>query len=371
MLFSKFLDKLKKRIFLRLASKGTRLDLDGNRYDGFPAFLILTRDLYRESVKTYPLESRRELEKVLKLRTFNKNEVCFSDIHKITDGGFLVKDYIFDKETLGDDSNLPLFAIPESAIVSDFVANGRIASIKTKDTPYFIYKNGDVARSALAKGNHSEPIRFAASVGAPFDAVSDMQEITLSGVYDGYDVFTSCFKRMSWCFLPFKKERISAWFVKPAVIISAIAVLHIITTSAYLYYLDNKLLNEYDKNRSILVTANRLTSDVNALESRIKSLNRVSSEMNLVSPMWSVIGVFKTERAEINSVTYIEKEIVVQGTHQSASELLATLQGLTEVKTATFDSPVLSRNNQEVFAIRFTLNSNALTGSEIQEGQNG
>ncbi|NQZ05997.1 MAG: hypothetical protein HRT35_02455 [Algicola sp.] len=126
--------------------------------------LIVGKEHYAEENRTFPLQSRKELNKILKLESDNFDGIMVYHIGHYIDGQRIVICWQMSSEVFSGLGLTPIFVIPESALLLSDNPNQLLSVSRNNRTFWFIDRQGQYL-SAEKKGLISSSTMFLASAG--------------------------------------------------------------------------------------------------------------------------------------------------------------------------------------------------------------
>lgn len=126
--------------------------------------VILGKEHYKEQNRSFPVQSRRELNKILALEAANSEQVVLHKIGKYIDGQRQVLYWTVSREVFSNRQLAPLLVIPESALLLS-QSDNRMFSVTRNDRTFWFVGNQGGILSAEKRGLLSNANMFLASAG--------------------------------------------------------------------------------------------------------------------------------------------------------------------------------------------------------------
>lgn len=319
------------------------------------AIVIVARQHYSESWKSYPAISVKELKSILKLQ--QQSHQGFKSIQRVVINkeldGFDVKTITFNQQCRG---LLPsqVILIPETELLRNFATNSEriVAEIDTPSSPlYWAHSMGKV-HSAYKKGLLNSLTSFMQSIGisqsskahqvsindyaqllfelvetTPINKLYDITSINLHGLID--------------------INRLHQLYLAPL----AVATIFVITTNCY-FYIDKQLLDSKIED-SGLITAGLLEKkrEIDNVEQLTATVNHEFSRLKTTHAVWDLLSVAMTEDMRVTRFKRSNQGVEFRGTAPKASKVLSALNNLEQVSGAVFVGSVRKSRGQDAFTI--------------------
>ncbi|MCJ8272064.1 MAG: hypothetical protein MJK04_22040 [Psychrosphaera sp.] len=126
--------------------------------------LIIGKEHYSEENRTFPLQSRKELNKILKLEADNSDGIMLYSIGRYIEGQCSVTSWKIKSPLLAELALTPIFVVPESALLLGDKPGQLFSASRNNRTFWFIDNQGQFL-SAEKKGLISSSTMFLASAG--------------------------------------------------------------------------------------------------------------------------------------------------------------------------------------------------------------
>ena len=129
-------------------------------------YILLSREHYHEIQKDYPVESRKELDKIVKLELATKTDAIV--LYRIGEYKNKKRIVTFAEINANIHSYFQhaywLLCIPESWLISSIFEH-QLVKVESKVAPYWLYSTGEKITSHAIKGLFSASSAFCAAVG--------------------------------------------------------------------------------------------------------------------------------------------------------------------------------------------------------------
>ncbi|PHI38629.1 hypothetical protein CBQ28_03680 [Pseudoalteromonas sp. GCY] len=315
-----------------------------------PRILIVSPRYVSVDTEKYPVTNKKELNKILALKTAPTTRYSLISISK--EGGADVLKYQFK-----DEIPASWMRIPEVAILGQFTTCEKVLEIKYSDTEgeYYLAKSGEQLKYAPKVGllNSLERLKVATGVSANEVAQVNWSE-KISLLYSG---LISAGMNTLKPFLPQRSEVNLEKYIIPSIVpISAVVLTYMLMSSVALLVNEHYLNKQIESQSQQLGNLLNLNSQVDEQRSTISQLSAFLSDRRSIIGLWQVIApLFKN--LNIDQVTLNGQRIVFRAQGGSATAVLEEFRKSKLVNDAKFDAPVLSLRNGERFTISFELNS--------------
>ncbi|MDT0602812.1 hypothetical protein [Thalassotalea castellviae] len=309
--------------------------------------VIVARSHYQELAKTYPIENKTELKKLLALE-LTENELSFSKIADSKEGQTSANIWHFHQSV-----PKAFITLPESLLLSLINQPGQIAQVEGNQT-LFVGQNNGVVHSAIANSMINSVPRFAMSTGVVNNdelnvfTASNLAMALASGIKaSSFSLFSSFVKLKS----TFDKEI----FLKQAVVpFAVIFSSYLILSSSYLlgkqYWLEQQLTSQSSEVNAVL--AEQQLFDNN--QQRFEQLTAFYQDKKNSAQLWLVLAEL-FEHANFSNFRIDNQRFVLRGSTEQATDLLARVSNIAKVKDAKFDYPTRNSRGKDVFVISFII----------------
>ncbi|GAB3037597.1 hypothetical protein [Bowmanella dokdonensis] len=327
--------------------------LDGVRSKGFVPVVVVPRQLYREVIKFFPVNSRAELQRILELEEKTAGILMFTEVDK-QGQGYWVKHYLIASSLFSSDAQRPLWLIPHSKWIWASHHQDAVLHVDS-DHPYFISVTGNKHQSSLLEGNIHNVERFCDAVGVPGQLCDNVMQV--DGQISVPNLFQlrkllPCLKTM---FVPWTRERISCWLVKPAVFLISLFLLYYLLVSGFYLYKESAVTGQADQFKEELNQVLSAQQRLEQLSSQVSNVNQILAGVHHHANVWLVVKAAIAQDTQFSFIRYQQGSYTLSGQAPSASDVLSVIQALSFVRHASFSTPISTRNNRESFAIQFEL----------------
>lgn len=315
-----------------------------------PKFLIVSPKYVSVEAEKYPVANKKELHKILALKTTPSIRYCVSDVSK--DNGAQVLKYKFS-----DGVPPAWFKIPEIAILGQLATAKKALEVQAsqKGGEYFLAKSGEQLKYAPKAGLLISLERLKVATGVSADKVeaiswNEKGKLLKSGLLTiGMKTLIPFLPKRSE--IDFQKYILASIF--PA---SGILFIYMSITSAVLLINESYLTSEINSQSQQLGNLLELNIELDEKRKDIVSLNQFLSERHSMLGLWQVLAPL-FQKLTIDQITLNSGRIVFRAQGESATQILEEFRKSQLVDDAKFDSPVLTLRNGERFTISFALNS--------------
>ena len=324
-----------------------------------PVVLILGREHYSESRKTYPLLRHRDLDKVIKGELADEATTIY--VPGDADGDRReVTFYALDRDLLESLPRTPV-VIPESLLLTKALAGKSWADVNRDDYRYFLFDDG---RSQPAGGALGAPRLVALAAGMDPDSVPEQ--------WYGHDAvltrLRSSLRSMSvsdgWACrnpLPHAARLLNiAW--RPIGLAAAAAVLgYLLLTTLYLQGTLSYREHALETIASEVQEGLAADSESRRLASRGSALAGLWSSRTDTQLLWAAVASTIDNGARIVQIQLTDQRASIRGYAPEAADVLAALTELPQIEDVNFDAPVRAdRNGRENFTLSFAFDASAV-----------
>jgi len=349
-------------VLQRFSLNNDKLSLIAAEDDFKPKLLIVSAKYYQEKQLSFPVDSRKELKKLLKLQ-FNKSEIAL--IQSQDDNQSAVNTWTFNNEVFRI-APKAWFILPESILLANTCANGEVLTVLDKNEQQsYITTFNNIIHSAKQSALINNVDNFAISSG-----IAVNQQYTLSYADKAQALAVnitgiSIDKLLAFVRKPAPKnlKLITMQLIAPS--IAAISLyliltsIYIVTKSAWL----NSELNEQSEQVTELFT---LQSSVDTKYLSYQKLTKFWQNKKNIAGLWQVVAPMFAE-ASIQNITLRERRFFIKGRTSSASQLLELIANNPNVTNAKFEAPVRQDRSLERFYISLELNKTLLLPTPVNE----
>ena len=353
-----FLGVLSDRLY-KISSKKLNYQLipasDKQKFAG----ILLSRQHYHEVQKSYPVESKKELKKILKLELNGEKQIALYRIGDYKNKQRVVTFAYLSDKALNQYPQLKQFmCVPESWLIGVAYSN-KLVKVASYKSAFWLYHSSEKTQSHQVKGLFSSSAAFCAAVGVS----NSVEAISISEL----DVITLFRKN---CISLLVEHKQGLWVTKgnqskfdflqimPAVL-SCFAIL-IIYTYGMSYYLEYQLENQQ-------VHQNKLVKNAGELFLLQKSIEKQSEKINMLEQTLQQQGVplalwqnlqplYKKENVRFKKVTALTNNVItIMVEAPKATDILELLGKQQSVYEAKFKSDIVKKKELENFTISYNL----------------
>jgi len=321
-----------------------------------PKIIIVSRSYYHEQLKNYPIESAKELKKLLALEHAS-NDTKFK-ILGTDNGQTSVNCWQFHA-----DVPPAMIQLPESLILAQLSKGDHLLSV-TKDMeddqkPLFV---ANVQRTILST-NQSSVInsveRFALSTGL----ASDIEQHQINS-NDYAAALIQGLSKLNWQHLASFFNRgdggeLGSIFAKLAIPASLVLICYLALSSGYLAYHNSSLSEQLISQKQQINGALNQQQQFDSNIGRYQALGEFFSTQQTSSSIWLVMASLLPEIKTTN-IRMANNRFVIRGTAPKATDALELINNHPLVIAAKFDSPTRTRRGRESFVIGLTIRAQAL-----------
>jgi hypothetical protein len=332
-----------------------RRDLDGSP-SARPAFAaVVGREHYVERRRRYPIDARRDLERVLAQELQGRPDTLTA-IGPAREGGREVSFFELKPEA----SSLigrTFFVVPEGLVLAGTLGPGQIAGVQRSGFRYFLSGSGI---SQPAGGAVGTPELFATAIGqygGEGTVAIDEAELRrrLPSGLRRIPIGTWLGLRRSTTRQPLDIDwrKLGTW--------SAIALAGYLTVaSAYLELTtearERELATLGAEVDSLLAAQNRIEK----VGGELAAIDGILSERRDTYRLWAVVNAAWSKGAAINRIVLKDTQLTIYGTAPMSTDVLSAVAATAGVANARFSSPVRSIGERlEEFALTLTLAAGA------------
>ncbi len=329
-----------------------KLTLQLVKQNDFSALIVIVaRQFYHEQAKTYPIENKTELKKLLALE-FSDNENTYYHLWGYKEGTSQVNIWQYNLQVPS-----ALLKLPETLLLALTAKENQVIEINNsehKKQSLFVGRSGDLIYSIIKNSVINSSQLFAMSIG-----IGKTPQDRIVAVNDNAEQLASGIKQLS---LPI----ISAFIQKPKVesrlqLLKNIALpffivlgLYFSASSVFLTYKQQNLQQSLASQSSEVSVALERQQAFDQQLTRYSQLQTFLSSQQASSPLWFVMADLFPQ-AKFTNIRIAANRFVIRGSTEKATDLLELLSNMPQVIDAKFDFPTRNSRNQEVFVISFNL----------------
>lgn len=329
--------------------------------------VVVAQMHYSQYWQSYASISKVELNKIIQLQkqTDCASSTIFQVIENPNIDGFDVKQTTFDEKFINLVGKKRIL-IPETELLAN--KDGTILSLRTPVGLLFISNFSGKVSSSYAKGLVSNIDTFKFSSGLPLES----QNFNIEEAVFGQHLFSQLCNQNIKALIAKSALNINTWFKAKQVHCLYWAPLltvlsFYIVTNSFLwgksYYIE-KQLEAQGSNVSQLLQDKRIQDQNNKY---LASLSFEFSKAKRTHSHWSIIYSLLESDMTIERFNYAENKLVIRGSANNASKILAQLSQRSDIQNATFDGAVIKNNDKEFFEIDITPKNRIL---EINDDEN-
>jgi hypothetical protein len=324
--------------------------------------LIVGKEHYSEENRTFPLQSRKELNKILKLESDNSDGIMAYHIGDYIDGQRIVICWQISSEVVTKLGLTPIFVIPESALLLWDKPNQLFSVSRNNRTFWFINRQGQYL-SAEKKGLISSSIMFLASAG-------------LSDNTDNVEVDESDYlARLSGAFLPVLLSNLGGFKTSLRKLESIDWVSHlkysgvatVLLFGSYLALTTLYLNMRLDSAKEAQVTYADQTKDIfrlkaqlGVVEERSGQINTVKNAVSAPNVLWRFIVPLAKRGIKFSRVSMApDGTFTVAGEADKATDVLEYIKSDPMVVEPQFSGQNIVVNGKDRFSIAFRIKQGA------------
>lgn len=327
-----------------------RRDLNGQVSGGAALAAFIGREHYVERRRIYPVQSRIELLRILRLEAAVGNAGLIYVGPESSDGR-LVTRYELKAKPTSEQFNALLW-IPETLAISKSLRQGAYAEVHRNDLRYFVAND---SRSQLAGASISDGDQFIIGAGLAANAhrisldagsVSRILKTSLKQ-FSPTELWELVSRDLSSAFWP---------MVRPlAVITGTIALLYLVLSSLYLLSFVQLREWQLEKVDALVAPLFKSEREIDLLSGRAISTAKLVDERVVSWPVWEVIPEIWKNQGFLIGLTLEADQVVLQARAPSAVTVLEAISKSPLVAEAKFESGVRQNAGQEEFTIALKL----------------
>jgi len=329
-----------------------KLTLQLVKQDNFSALiLIVARQYYHEQAKTYPIENKTELKKLLALE-FSDNENSYYHLWGYKEGTSQVNIWQYNLQVPS-----ALLKLPETLLFALTAKENQVIEINNREhkkQSLFVGRSGDLIYSIIKNSVINSSQRFAMSVG-----IGKTQQDRIVAVNDTAEQLASGIKQLS---LPIISGFIQAPKVENRLqLLKNIALpffivlgFYFAASSAFLTYKHHSLQQRLASKSSEVSAALEQQQVFDQQLRRYSQLQAFLINQKVSAPLWLVMADLFPQ-AKFTNIRIANNRFALRGSTEKAIDLLELISNMPQIVDAKFDFPTRKSRNQEVFVISFTL----------------
>ena len=327
-----------------------RRDFNGQVSSGAALAAFIGREHYVERRRYYPVQSRIELLRVLRLEAAGENEGLIY-IGPESSEGRLVTRYELKAKPITGQFNALLW-IPETLAISKSLRQTSYAEVYRNDLRYFVAADG---RSQLAGASISDGDQFIIGAGLLVNAPRvSLDAGSVSRILEGSlkqfsppELYELVSRDLSSVFWP---------MVRPlSAIAGTVALLYLVVSSVYLVSFVQFREWQLEKLDTTVAPLFKSEREIDRLSGRTISMAKLVDARVVSWPMWEVIPEIWKNQGFLTGLTFEADRVVLQARAPSGVTVLEALSKSPLVAEAEFESGVRQNGGQEEFTIALKL----------------
>jgi hypothetical protein len=323
------------------------------------ACILLSRQHYQEIQKSYPVESKKELVKILKLELKGEKRVSLYRIGDYKNKKRIVTFAYVNEKSLVNHTQLQQFmCIPESWLIGEHSFK-KLTQVQSYKVPYWLYQSEENSQSQQVKGMFANAEAFCAAVGISYSEepviISESEVVALFR----NTVVSILLKYNSGLWVSKSiKQTFNILQFTPAILGGgATLVIYLFSMS---YYLDYQLNNDKLLQAQLALSASELFTLQKEIESKAEKISIL--EQNLLQPgvslnMWENLNaLYLIDKIRFRTVTgFADGEVNLMLKAPKATKILEQLSNQTGIYDAKFTSDVVQDKGIDSFSLSYRL----------------
>ncbi len=329
-----------------------------------PKIIIVGRKYYQEKIDNYPIESVKELKKLLLLENIQSSGYFHAIVAKTEHGNSVNSWRVL--------SGAPqaLVTIPESVLLAFSADNKQLlvqnisldSSPHTNESTLYVLREELKTYSQVKSKQISNEQLFRLSVGAAStDTKFGNADMFSHNLQKGLvNLPIALFKSfVSFRFLYNRKQLLKNTLIP----FTSVFVLYLAVTSGYLLYKNHNLDEELTAQASSVNQSLSQQQRMDELISEYQYLDEFLSTKNSNAALWLVLGDFLNE-VQFTQIRTNLDEYQLQGLTTKATDILEQFIKHPKVSNASFESPTRITKNGELFSISIKLHPDESSQSQ-------
>ena len=326
--------------------------------DFTPTLLIISRDFYSESVESFPVVNKKELNRLLVLNATNDEQI------HLVNAALNNQSWVNTWKVKGE---LPTakFVVPESLLLSYAIGDEADGVVKDQagQNRLFVTRNEKGVFSTRKNNIINSLALFNQSIGMS----QKSSQCTLEHGDFADSLMAGLLKtpiHQLRPFIAFKATRFDfASLLRFTLIPIAMGSIYLLLTSGMLFYKQWETSNALGNVSSELGSALAKQDEVLSLQTENQTYHLAAREFKSVAEIWVLIlSVY--EKASLKQISYSNGRFVLRGEAAQATALLLDISNIEGVSDAKFDLPVSKRSGKDNFTISFELQNLTKGGLE-------
>lgn len=319
-----------------------------------PKILILSRNLYKESNKQYPIDNLSEVKKLVKLELSSETGANQFICYQPVDGKISTNKWHFDE--IKSDAKI---IIPESFLIGINLDYFTTVELKTNVSKSYIVRTPNGIISATQGGLIADVNSFSMASGVTVQAESEgrFQSLSFDKMAElvGLNLPQVLLKYGKAFYVNPKNDRALQDLVKPLFIsVFSVFFLYLILSSAYLVFQEWRITAKLENSSDEVNQALLIQNEYNKLTTELVKQQSFIDTQSIKTPFWTVVEPLFQE-ASFRSIRFRNQRFVLNGETEQATRLLELLISNPLVEDAKFDNQVRKSRRNEVFIISFRL----------------
>lgn len=327
-----------KRLLRSLISRVSKKNTTPKR-----AINIVDRSLYSEWSRHFPINEKKAVRKAIKLGEENYDGYI---LHRCEPNGYSVTFWKFKAQVGAGKTRI---MIPESLLLSSLLNNNEAGTFQTSDGILFVAKENGKTHSALKTKLLNSIEEFASGLG-----IKRIRPSAESGNDYALAVLRNLKFLTSFIQWGGRKGISPTRLLIPSIIL---VTLYFAGTSLLLRNQLSTVEEQYQANSGELQSALAVQERFNESKEKLDTLLRVEQELVTSFPIWSVVKtLYEMENVAVRRITLVEDNLFeIFGQGERATDVLRRVNEINGV-SASFNRPVTSRRDGEIFSIELRLN---------------
>jgi hypothetical protein len=323
------------------------------------ACILLSRQHYQEIQKSYPVENKKELVKILKLELKGEKRASLYRIGNYKNKKRIVTFAYINEKSLENHHQLqPFMCIPESWLIGEHSFK-KLTQVQSFKAPYWLYQSKENSQSQQVKGMFSNAEAFCAAVGISYSEepviISESEVVALFR----NSVVSILLKYNSGLWVSkSNKQALDILQFTPAMLGGgATLVIYLFSMS---YYLDYKLNNEKLLQAQLALNAGELFTIQKEIKNKAEKISIL--EKNLLQPgvslnMWENLNsLYLIDKIRFRTVSGLaDGEVYLMLKAPKATKVLESLSNQNGIHDAKFTSDVVQDKGIDSFSLSYRL----------------
>lgn len=321
-----------------------------------PWILIAGRAYYEEQAKAYPIDNRREVNKLVSLELEQREGDSAFITFPPSDGKVSVNNWHFS----------PLLPqarirVPESALLAWDAPMLAALTFQCQNQVLFAVNTPKGVVSSLRGGLIQDIDSFAIASGIALTPTSETE--TDSDKSHAENILDSLFKlllRYPTAFVHSGSAQ-GDWQTSLNRLLFGAALggaLYLSVSSGYLMFSEHRITSQLEQQREVVNQSLMVQNQYHQLLSELESQRSFIASQQSTTPFWLVIEPLM-QHARFRSLKYRNGRYQINGETDKATDLIDMLNRSPMVKDAKFDTQIRKSRKKEVFLISFLIENDA------------